>query len=76
MAAVQLPLRDELNRLKLAREEAEEVLRQVRRETAATLVEVRKSGELGRSGMTEAARILGLSKPTVYLLLEDAEASP
>lgn len=68
------PLRERLESLARERTEHEEQLQGIRRATGEALLEVRESAELGRSGMTEAARILGLSKPTVYLLAQDAES--
>jgi DNA-binding transcriptional ArsR family regulator len=48
----------------------ERLLRDVRLATASALIGVRDSDEFS---LTEAAEILGLSRPTVYALLEDAE---
>jgi predicted DNA-binding protein (UPF0251 family) len=54
------------------REGAEGSLQRIRRETGAALLEV---GDEKGLTLTEAASILGLSRPTVYCLLEDAKDS-
>ncbi|MDX6609045.1 MAG: hypothetical protein QOF85_970 [Solirubrobacterales bacterium] len=65
-----LPLRDRLKAFALELADLEAQLRGVRSEIGAALLEVR-----GTEGftLTEAAQILGFSRPTVYCLLEDAE---
>lgn len=66
-----LPLRERLESLARERSEHEEQLQGIRRATGEALLEVRDDDELS---LTEAAAILDLSRPTVYLLLEDAGA--
>lgn len=66
------PLRDRLAALASRRADLEQQLRQVRRDTGAALLEVNDDDDLT---LTAAAVILDLSRPTVYCLLEDTEAS-
>lgn len=63
-------LRQHLAALGLMRNDAEEKQRSIRREIGKALLEVRDDDDLT---FTEAADILGISRPTVYRLLHDAE---
>lgn len=64
------PLRLRLGALANERRTLEEELRACRQLSGKTLLEVREDPDLT---LTEAGSILGISKPTVYLLLHDAE---
>ena len=65
-----LPLRERLEAIAGERATAEKLLRDVRLDTGKALVEVAATEDIT---MTEAATILGISRPTAYLLLEDAK---
>jgi len=65
-------LREKLESLAAERHEHEEQLTGIRRATGEALLEVNEDEHLR---LTEAAGILGLSRPTVYCLISDAEAS-
>jgi len=65
-------LRNRLKELATRRLRLESELSEVRCETGAALLEVRDDED---ETLTEAADILVLSRPTIYCLLEDAEAS-
>lgn len=62
-------LREKLESLAAERREHEQQLTGIRRATGEALLEVSDDEHLT---LTEAASILGLSRPTVYCLLEDA----
>lgn len=66
-------LRKDLATLAHLRKSLEALLTNCRCKTGEVLLEVRREG-VGLT-LTEAAAILGLSRPTVYCLLEDAEAA-
>jgi predicted transcriptional regulator len=67
-----MTLRDRLAELAATRIRLERELQDVRRATGQALLGVRDDDELN---LTKAAGILGVSRMTVYCLLEDAEAS-
>lgn len=63
------PLRNRLEDLASDRAYLESKLSEVRRNMGLALLEVRDDDDLS---LTEAAGILGISRPTAYCLLEDA----